>query len=140
MVAVPFNRLQAKFTECCNTGCWLWFGSTNVHGYGEIRFNGKLHRVHRIMYEIYKHKIPDNLCIDHLCRNRHCVNPEHLECVSLQENIKRGEAGINSRSKVHCPKGHPYDMFDNRKIRCCSICREAARIKYRGKLNASKNK
>ncbi len=135
MVGIPFDRIQDKYVKQSGFGCWLWIGSTTQKGYGEIRYFGKLYMAHRITYEYFKGEIPSGLQIDHLCRTRNCVNPDHLEAVTLQENVKRGIVGINSRAKIQCPKFHDYDIIDNRGRRCCSICREDARIKYRMKKN-----
>jgi hypothetical protein len=89
--------------------CWQWKAATNAHGYGVVRYEGRNHLAHRLIYEILVGPILDGLELDHLCRNRGCVRPDHLEPVSRRENQLRGFAfsGINSR-KTHCPKGHPY--------------------------------
>lgn len=99
--------------------CWLWQGALQS-GYGRIKAGKKDVPVHRLSYECYKEKIPEGLVIDHLCRVRNCVNPEHLEPVTISENTRRGNAyktsGAYSREKTHCPKGHPYSG-DNLKVR-----------------------
>jgi hypothetical protein len=71
-------------------GCWLWQGKLKNNGYASVSYRGKVYYAHRFMYEKYKGKIPDGLDIDHLCRVRHCVNPDHLDAVSRQENLNRG--------------------------------------------------
>ena len=92
--------------------CWKWVGEINKDtGYGHhITSNDatkKDHLAHRYSYELYVGKIPKGLTLDHLCRNRWCVNPEHLEITTLKENILRGvsQAAINAR-KTHCIRGH----------------------------------
>lgn len=108
-------------------GCWVWTGLKG-NGYGLMKRNNRPERVHRLMYEMLVGKIPADRVMDHLCRNRACVNPRHLEVVSQQENILRGvgTAAINARKK-ECLRGHPFSG-SNLKItgqgkRVCLICR-----------------
>jgi hypothetical protein len=76
------------------TGCWEWQrGKTN--GYGRMKVDGKPIPAQRVYYEKYKGPIPEGLVIDHLCRNHGCVNPEHLEAVTVAENARRGSAKLN---------------------------------------------
>lgn len=76
------------------TGCWNYSGYKDRLGYGIHCYHGKYIFAYRYFYEKYKGKIPDNLVLDHLCRNTSCVNPEHLEAVTNEENCRRG---INSK-------------------------------------------
>ena len=101
--------LEKRFWEKVNRRqpdeCWEWQGSTNFPGgYGVIWVNGRREVTHRVSYELQVGPIPDSLTIDHLCFNKRCVNPAHLEPVTFQENCKR--AGFKYR-KVTCTKGHP---------------------------------
>jgi len=101
-------------------GCWLWMGRLNNNGYGSIRIMSKLVAgptlVHRFAYELLVGPIPEGVELDHLCKNRRCVNPAHLEPVTRSENCSRGDSGLawaaHQRRKTHCPQGHPYDLFN----------------------------
>lgn len=93
-----------------NTGCHIWLGKIRRDGYGEYspRIEGKrkFFLAHKFAYEKENGSRPENLVLDHLCRNRSCVNPKHLEPVSIKENIRRG---VNAkREKTHCRHGHKY--------------------------------
>ena len=108
--------------------CWLWTGYRNSDGYGEYKSDYLTTRlVHRISYGLDKGSLPD-LPIDHLCRHRNCVNPDHLEAVTSKVNTRRSNVGLNSANKTHCPKGHEYDE-DNTLVyggkRVCRACKNA---------------
>jgi hypothetical protein len=112
--------------------CWHWKANTLPTGYGRIGTNDYAHRV---AYELLVGPIPDGLTIDHLCRNTSCVNPLHLEAVTLRENILRGTSPAAQQAKrTHCPQGHPLDdenTYTWRGHRRCKACnREACRRAY----------
>lgn len=112
----PTDTAQAK-AEMSNyvvnksTGCWNWTGYIEKEGYGQVWLKSEhgTRRPHRIEYENKYGPIPSGMVLDHLCRNRSCVNPEHLEIVSHRENILRGE-GITAQNakKTQCLRGHPF--------------------------------
>jgi DNA-binding XRE family transcriptional regulator len=82
-------------------GCWQWIGGKNQNRcYGRYKFQGKMFPAHRFMYIKYKGEIPDDLVIDHVCRNTLCVNPDHLEAVSYAENVRRGKGTKLNETKV----------------------------------------
>ena len=108
--------------------CWVWQGSRSRHGYGRIMRFGKMQHAHRMVWDLLVGPIDPGLVIDHLCRNKACVNPEHLEPVTNEVNVMRGE-GPTARNarKTHCPQGHPYDetntyVHKNGRGRSCREC------------------
>jgi len=76
------------------TGCWIWQRTTTAYGYGWIRVNGKGTNAHRAIYERLHGPVPPGLVVDHLCRNRICVNPDHLEVVTQTVNVRRGTSWL----------------------------------------------
>src|SRR5437870_1891634 len=105
------HRLWSKVER--TPGCWNWKGAVGQNGYGHFWLNGRYISPHRVAYILEKGQISDNSTIDHLCRNRLCVNPSHLEAVLIRENVLRGEgpSALNSR-KTHCPRGHPLEEWN----------------------------
>ena len=120
-----------------NTGCWLWLGEITQNGYSRLKVKDKNIAAHRIAYELFKGPIPEGLVIDHLCRNRCCVNPQHLEAVTQQVNTLRG-VSLQSQNakKVFCVNGHPFSSENttvNAKGRTCKACQREYTRKYRAK-------
>lgn len=129
----PQQRFENNYTPVPESGCWIWLGAL-VCGYGNLMVNGKTIKAHRFSYEQKYGKIPEGMQLDHLCRVRCCVNPNHLETVTQKENINRGICA--STEKTHCPKGHPYNETNtfrrrNRNSRECRICMRQNLIKSR---------
>lgn len=100
------SRLLAKVNK--TDSCWIWMASQNGHGYGQFRYRGMTRSAHRAAYELLVGPIPDGLDLDHICRVRNCVNPDHLEPVTHAENVRRGNSGSKWAAKTHCPHGHAY--------------------------------
>lgn len=136
------ERIRALSEPDAN-GCWIWRKRLSNVGYGQIgvrRPEGvRTMSAHRVSYEAFVGPIPDGLVIDHLCRVRACVNPEHLEPVTQRQNVMRSPIapGAINAAKTHCPKDHPYDdentvhyMHKNgtTRVRLCRTCqRDSAR-------------
>ena len=101
MMVAASLRFQTKVVEVAS-GCWLWTGATNNNGYGQIRVDGQARYVHRLAYETFVGPIPEGFQIDHVCRNRRCVHPAHLEAVTQRENL----CETRSRDPLH-PRSSP---------------------------------
>ena len=119
------------------TPCWVWRKALNK-GYGVLSVKGTTTcQAHRVSYEAFIGPIPGGMHIDHLCRNRSCCNPEHMEVVTLAENVRRGRVGENNRAKTHCPKGHEYTLENTRRNReghrSCRTCEKVWNKAYEAK-------
>lgn len=114
--------------------CWLWGGAVHGDGYGRFYLGGQEHYAHRVVYEAFKGAIPRGHVIDHLCRVKACVNPEHMEAVTVKENTRRGLLG----TRTHCKRGHPFNdantTVDSRGSRRCKTCLAAWARKERRRL------
>ena len=135
------NRFQANVSKL-PSGCWEWTASCYQNGYGSFYYAGRKIKAHRFAYETLVGVIPKGLEIDHLCRNRRCVNPAHMELVTRSENILRGLLpGIGrayQQNKTYCPNGHPYNEANtylriDRQGRECRTCRIEASRRWREK-------
>lgn len=125
------ERFFGHVMPITESGCWIWMGSTSPKGYGKFNIPDRTTMVHRLSYEHFKGSIPQGVSIDHVCRVRCCVNPDHLHLCSNQENVLSGYGvtAVNAR-KTHCPKGHAYTKENTRYYEGRN-CRECHRIKRR---------
>lgn len=121
--------------------CWLWVRAKDKYGYGLVRQGNRTLGAHRVAYSLFKGELIEGMQIDHLCKVRECVNPDHLEQVTHQENLNRSTKHGNpnghlnfkhsERVRTHCPNGHEYTV-DNivkqrstKKTYKCVTCRKA---------------
>jgi hypothetical protein len=136
-VRPPIERLLEK-REISQSGCWLWTGAVAANGYATTTTGSRSQRkyVHRIAYTALIGEIPAGLELDHLCRNRRCFNPKHLEPVTRQVNTIRGDGprklGVLNSSKVACKSGHPFNesntYYRPTGGRTCRTCQRERRL------------
>lgn len=142
MTGAELVRFTSRYTVDAETGCWVFGSVYPTTGYGRFYVNPTIKQqlAHRVAYEHFVGPIGDGMVIDHLCRNRACANPLHLEVVTRRENNLRGEgwSGRNAR-KTHCRNGHPYAehgvTYNDRGYRRCQICHQAERKRAWTKAN-----
>lgn len=135
-VMTPAERFWPRVEK--TDSCWIWTGAGYgcSRGYGRFQAclgSQKLVQAHRFAYELIRGRIPDGLQIDHLCRNRFCVNPDHLEAVTARVNVHRSAnpCALNA-VKTHCPRGHAYQTFGRLDPRGGKrYCRECQRLVMR---------
>lgn len=125
----PLVRLMEKVRYTAY-GCWEWTASLYSFGYGQFSYQGKPQPAHRVAYWLLAGQIPEGLELDHLCRNRACINPSHLEPVTRKENLRRG-IGSPWKQSAYCKRGHLFE--DRNTYSGQRRCRECLRI--RGRLS-----
>lgn len=141
----PKRPLSERFWEKVDAegDCWEWNGTHTQGGYGTFKIDGTMKVVHRVAWELLIGPIAEGMQLDHLCRNRGCLNPSHLEEVTPTENVRRGMSAIPGghqpqARKTHCKNGHEF-TFENtyiskgkkgRTARKCRKCTYDYRLEY----------
>jgi hypothetical protein len=129
MHAATDDRVLARLLDKIDASgvCWEWTASRNAGGYGQFRVARSMRGAHRVAYTLLVGPVPAGLDLDHLCRNRACVNPDHLQPVTRQTNIRRGSSLVAGQARqTHCLRGHPFDgvnsYVSSRGKRECRAC------------------
>lgn len=123
------DRLLTKIVAHPETGCWLWCGCIDRCGYGKVYYRERAETLaHRASYLVFKGGIPAGCEIDHLCGNRSCINPAHLQAVPHSVNVSRADYTRNHRNgrKTHCKRGHELSgvnlVVQKNGARQCRFC------------------
>ena len=126
----PETRFWNQVDKTNEYGCWTWTGYVDPKGYARILVHGHNQYIHRFSYVLHKGPIPDGFTIDHLCRTRHCINPAHLEAVTIKVNNNRGFGAwatrVRATTRTHCQRGHAFTQENSMilpdGIRRCRTC------------------
>lgn len=142
MTASMAERFE-HYVDRLPSGCWQWTGYLKPNGYGSIWDGTRKVYAHRYAHELHNGPIPAGMQIDHLCLNKACVNPAHLDVVTQKVNLLRadGSPAINAR-KTHCKRGHKFTDDNTRtNSRGHRVCKECSRILnrawYQRRISAS---
>lgn len=130
------ERILQRISLPNPAGCMEWNGALSTSGYGRYSNREGFWQGHRAAYEIFVGPIPAGLVIDHLCRNRRCCNPVHLEPVTSAENTRRGWPA----TKTHCARGHEFTPENTYRrqipgtgVRMCRACNRDAAARYKAR-------
>lgn len=143
---IALSRFYSKVDKKSNNenDCHIWLACKNTYGYGQFWYDKKLVLAHRFIYcHVNNIELSTSQELDHICKNRACVNPIHLRIVSKSENVLSGNGitAINAR-KTHCKRGHeftPENTFMNGGTRHCKICAKFnRRLRWMNKSRRSK--
>lgn len=137
-----WDKLGKRVLDNCmpepNSGCWIWTGYLHKNGYATVKFDNSKRTMmaHRVSYLSFKGEIPGGLVLDHKCKNRSCVNPDHLEPVTYAVNNSRSPKTI--RLATHCKHGHPFsggNLQIGRQRRCRECNRRVGLASYYKKVS-----
>jgi hypothetical protein len=143
LTPVQLAKVWARVDVYQPAGCWEWRGAIGPDGYGKISFvcadgKSRVYKAHRLVYDLLIGDFSPDLAIDHLCRNRSCVNPDHLQQVTLGENTRRGYAPSLVWHRVGvCRYGHNDYRIERDGERNCRICGRDAQRRYRARKKAA---
>ena len=137
LTAEEYTRFQS-YVSIIENGCWEWSGNKDKDGYGIFLLRRKNRRAHRVSYYAFVGMIPYGLVVHHTCKNRCCVNPEHLKPVSARENalVQSNGVGAINAQKIKCKNDHPFDKFYGGQ-RYCSVCEKEKGKRLRSKWNST---
>lgn len=134
------ERILNGITKNAASGCWEWNHGKTSCGYGAIYVDEVQFSTHHVSYELFVGVRPSGFDIDHLCRNRGCCNPEHLEAVTRRENLMRGKTLVAANAAVtHCPKGHEYTPDNTIKRSGQRSCRQCSRVRASNYYNTKRS-
>jgi len=138
------NRFWNKVKFSSETSCYEWIAG-KMKGYGWFNRGDRSVLAHRFIYEIIKGAIPDNMVLDHICRNRACVNPDHLRIVNRRQNALENSESFPAKlaQRTHCPKGHPFsgigsNVLYRKRGRICRTCQNEWARRKRAKIRLEK--